>query len=203
MTTHFLLIRHAQTNWNVAGRWQGQMDVPLNETGVAQAGALARRLRDYPITAVYSSDLRRAAQTARVVGRALGVSVVLDVAWRERHAGIFHSMTTAELAAHYPQARQNGLLMHPPGGESHADVHQRVMCAYQNLLQRHAGEMIAIVSHGGTLRMLLGYVLGVPLESFAPFVLHGNTGLSRIEVRPDRPPFVSLLNDTAHLELSL
>ncbi|MCP5095378.1 MAG: histidine phosphatase family protein, partial [Chloroflexi bacterium] len=78
MTTTLLLIRHGQTDWNVAGRWQGHADIPLNEIGKAQANALAERLADWPIKAIYRSDLMRCVQTATAVSNTTGITPIYN-----------------------------------------------------------------------------------------------------------------------------
>lgn len=201
MTTTILLIRHGQTDWNAAGRWQGHTDIPLNEKGLAQAKALARRLQDWPIKKIYTSDLQRAAATAQAINQTTGASVITDVAWRERFAGDLEGHTWEEIRTQMPEIwgvlRQgNG---EAPTGETYVELRQRVAAAYQTLLEQHPDEMIAIVSHGGTLHNFISYILGVPPHQSVPFSLRGNTGLSIVQVEEHRA-YVLLLNDTSHLE---
>lgn len=200
MTTTIVLIRHAQTDWNLSGRWQGHTDIALNDTGRSQAGALARRLASWPITAVYSSDLRRAHQTALIVAQELALSPELDAAWRERYGGDFQGLTFEELDHHHPEAlramRQKGEA--PPGGESNLDVARRVVAAFDEVVERHPGQMVAVVSHGGAMRALIGYVVGLPLGQSPRVSVSGNTGISLIEVN-QWGPRLTLLNDTTHL----
>ena len=89
MNTTIILIRHGLTDWNEEGRWQGNEDIPLNTTGIAQAQALGRRLASWPIESLYSSDLRRAAQTAAILGEAVDLQPIHDPSWRERDVGAF------------------------------------------------------------------------------------------------------------------
>ncbi|MDX1662160.1 MAG: histidine phosphatase family protein [Candidatus Promineifilaceae bacterium] len=202
MTTTIILIRHGQTGWNVAGRWQGHTDVPLNEPGREQAHLLAARLRNWPISAIYSSDSQRAAETAAILGRALGMEPVTDHQWRERHGGLFQGLTRDEIRVQYPQAwkeLQRGTV-EPPEGESSATLRRRAETAYNALLERHSRETVAVVSHGGLLRALIGYVLGLPADVDPPISLHGNTGISIVEVPEDGRARLIRLNDTAHLE---
>lgn len=201
MTTQMLLVRHGQTEWNSTGRWQGQSDIPLNETGRAQAQALARRLAGWPITALYSSDLRRAADTAGYVGAALNLPYETDPAWRERSFGVLEGLTMPEVAARYPEAyaqiaRDDYAL---PGGEDDAALSRRVVDAFERVSARHPGEMVAVVSHGGAIGRLLAHVLGLPLHSHGRFSIAGNTSLTLVEVA-DAGSRLLLLNDTAHLE---
>lgn len=199
--TQALLVRHGQTDWNAAGRWQGHQDVPLNSTGRAQAQALAARVAGWPITAIYSSDLRRAGETAEILAGALGLSPTYDAALRERSAGIYEGLTGAELRANYPsvwESIQTGEVR-PIGGESFEELQARVVAAYTDILRRHPGETVLIVSHGGALHALLSHVLELPLPLVYRLSLRGNTGLTRLEHTP-RGARLTLLNDTAHLE---
>lgn len=202
MTTTILLIRHGQTDWNAAGRWQGHADIPLNEVGRRQARRLADRLSRWPITAMYSSDLKRAAETAHILADILGLQPVYDPVWRERHGGAFEGLTGAEIKRAHPEAwdRLSQGITDPPGGESPEQLHERVTKAFERLLERHAGEMVSVVSHGGALRTVIGHVLKLPPRPNPRLQLDGNTGLTVVEVRPDRPPLLVRLNDVAHLE---
>src|SRR5579864_752368 len=126
-----LLARHGETVFNVEGRWQGQSDSPLTERGRAQARELARALADEPITAVYTSDLGRAAQTAAEVARVHGLDVVMDVRLREIHVGEWTGKGRAEIEASWPDGLRQWAteparyLM--PGGESLQDAQARAL----------------------------------------------------------------------------
>jgi broad specificity phosphatase PhoE len=201
MTTRLLLIRHGQTAWNAEHRWQGHADVPLSEVGLGQAQALANRLRNSSVNALYSSDLRRAAQTAGVLGHAWGLPPVFDPAWRERDVGIFSGLTHGEILDRYPHAwaeMRSGRL-NPPEGEDHLIFHRRVTTAYDQVLANHVGQTVAVVSHGGAIATLVAHVLGLEPGNKRHFTLRGNTGLTIIEVAEDGP-LLTLLNDTCHLD---
>jgi broad specificity phosphatase PhoE len=198
--TTILLIRHGQTDWNLARRAQGHIDIPLNEAGRRQSARLARRLAGWPVDAIYSSDLRRASETATILGRALNLTPRLDVAFRERNGGAFQGLTGDELARLYPEAFQAFLEQGrtPPGGESNL-LARRATPALERLAAAHRGQTIALVTHGGTLRVLIAYLMGLPVGKKAPFKVSGNTGLTIAEVGEDRR-YVTLLNDVCHLD---
>ncbi|MCP4426645.1 MAG: histidine phosphatase family protein [Chloroflexi bacterium] len=201
MTTTLLLIRHGQTNWNAEGRWQGHADIPLNAMGRAQAEALAQRLADWPIRAVYSSDLKRAAMTAVSLAAVLNQQPIFDTAWRERDVGDFSGLTSAEARVQYPAvwaAMKNGVV-NPPNGERQLDLRARAVAAYEQVLNRHEGDTVAIVSHGGTLANVISHVLRIPEDSYGRFRLSGNTGLSVVEKNEKYGQYIALLNDTSHL----
>ncbi|MGD2076872.1 MAG: histidine phosphatase family protein [Chloroflexota bacterium] len=201
MTTTILLIRHGQTDWNVIRRSQGHLDIPLNRTGRRQSILLARRLAGWPIAALYSSDLSRASGTAAIIGRQLGLSPVYDEAFRERHGGIFQGYTPAELKLAHPQALQ-AFLDHghsPPGAESNLDLARRATPALDRIIAAHPGETIALVTHGGTLRVLIAYIMGLPVGRRPPIKVSHNTGLTIAEMAPGQN-YITLLNDCCHVE---
>lgn len=199
MKTTIVLIRHGQTDWNAAGRWQGHTDIPLNQEGLAQARALAARLAAWPITAVYSSDLERARVTAEHLANALNSELTVDERWRERGLGVLEGLTREEVQARYPDLNLPRTFIDAPEGESYDQLHQRVVGAYTRLMQEHAGEMVAVVSHGGAMRVLISHILGLPREVYAPFSLRGNTGISIIDIEENNA-LLARLNDTSHLE---
>jgi broad specificity phosphatase PhoE len=201
MQTTILLIRHGLTDWNAEQRWQGHQDIPLNDTGIDQARALARRLANWPIQALYSSDLKRAAQTADILAKAVGLQVTRDRAWRERDVGAFQGLTRAEIEIQYPNefsAMTRGSI-YPPSGEDNQELHARAVAAFDKLVARHPGEMVAVVSHGGLLHTILLYVLGLPVGEYGRLSLRGNTGINIVEAG-NGCLLLSRLNDTAHLE---
>ena len=202
MTTTILLIRHGQTDYNAAGRWQGHLDVPLNEVGKAQAQALAHRLKAWPITAVYASDLKRAALTAVYLAQPRGLTPIYDPAWRERDVGVFEGRATVELKQEYPDVwanmRNNGIY-DIPGSESNEVLRDRGLAAYQKVVAAYPAGMVAVVSHGGTLNALVSSVLGIPPNLYGRLNFRGNTGLTIIEIN-EHGPRLTMLNDTRHLE---
>lgn len=201
MTTTLLLIRHGVTDWNTAQRWQGHADIPLNETGRQQAHALAKRLATWPIEVIVSSDLQRCAQTAVTLAAPHNLQPVFDPLWRERHVGDFSGLTTEEVRARFPElwATSPRGLVNPPNGEAFPDLRQRTLTAYEKVLTAYKGQMVAIVSHGGTLHTLIREVIGLNGTEYGRFSLRGNTGLSIIEVT-DHGAYLTRLNDTSHLE---
>ena len=195
-----LLIRHGETDWNAAGRFQGRTDIALNERGRAQARALAERLADESIDRLVASDLRRAAETAEIVGAALGIVPHLDPRWRERDGGPVEGLGHEETVARFGERAGDLRFGHIAldGAETNHDLWERVRPAYEELVADADGKTIAVVAHGGTLRTLLAGVLGVPIERCASFHLRGNTGLTRVEYGP-RGPRLTQLNCTTHL----
>ncbi|NWG15328.1 MAG: histidine phosphatase family protein [Chloroflexi bacterium] len=178
-----LLIRHGQTDWNMEGRWQGSLPVPLNDIGRAQARALAAHLRESPIRAIYSSDLPRALETAQLLGAALGVQPTPDVRLREFDLGIFQGLKRDEMMARYPAewASFNADYWDYsiPGGESRRALQRRMWEAWQDVVARDEGPEVAIVSHGGALRLLLLKLFGESPEVSA--LRLENTSVTAVE----------------------
>lgn len=155
------LVRHGETTWNVERRFQGQLDVELSRTGLAQAEAVAGWLAAQPVSfsAIYSSDLKRAVQTAQVIGKRLGLIPELHSDLRELHAGEWQGLLDTEIEAQFPgqlaewSAKVN--TFSTPGGESIPKVQQRVFANYNRIVVQHPGDAIIIVSHGAALTALL------------------------------------------------
>lgn len=201
MTTTVLFIRHGETDWNVARRWQGYTDIPLNETGRGQARALGKRLASWPIAAIYTSDLQRASETAELVAEPHPFSAQLVSGWRERGVGDFAGMTREEIEAKYPMPpeQRESFFANPPNGEPTVVAQERAVAAYEALLAEHKGEMVAVVTHGGILNSMAGYILGLPGGTFAAISFRANTGLTIVEVNGENNGRIVLLNDGCHL----
>jgi len=160
-TTRLLLARHGETDWNRIGRWQGQADPPLNDIGREQAAALAEQLAGDGVRAIYSSDLRRASETARVVGERLGLGVVEERGLREIDVGSWSGLTRAEVQERYPEGFARflaGEIGHD--GETREQLTDRVVAAVERIGAAHLGETVVVVSHGGAIRALLRYANG-------------------------------------------
>ncbi|HEX2905865.1 MAG TPA: histidine phosphatase family protein [Phototrophicaceae bacterium] len=159
-----LLIRHGQTDWNMEGRWQGRLSVPLNAIGRAQAQALAEHLRGRPIRAIYSSDLSRAWETAVAIGAALGVEPQPEERLREFDLGIFQGFTREESLRQYPD---EWAAFHAdpwdyvvPNGESRRLMQTRMWQAWEDIVARDEGPEVVLVTHGGALAPLLMKIFG-------------------------------------------
>lgn len=199
--TRILLIRHAETDWNRQARLQGHTDIPLNETGLAQARRLGAALAGERLDAVYSSDLQRALQTAQAVADATGAPLVPEPGLRERGFGVFEGLSQAELESRWPaelrrwRAREPGFAA--PGGETLADFYARCVGAAEQRARRHAGGSIALVAHGGVLDCLYRAATRLALEAPRSWRL-GNAALNRLLHSPEGFTLVGW-DDDAHL----
>jgi probable phosphoglycerate mutase len=153
--TRLVLVRHGETAWNRETRIQGHTDIPLSDHGRWQAQQVGKALRDEGLHAVYSSDLQRAADTARAVADASGLPLVLDEALRERHFGAFEGLTHDEIMSRHPEEgrrwRGRDPSYGPQGGETLTVFYDRVIGAAVKLASKHPGQTIALVAHGGVL----------------------------------------------------
>ena len=201
MTTTILLIRHGQTDWNLQGRMQGHEDIPLNEMGRMQAQALAERLVRWPIQAIYSSDLQRSSATANAIGKAHNIEPMLLSEWRERDLGALSGLTRQEARAQFAESvnLHNRTQVRPPDGETHQALLKRGFAAFNDIADKHTDEMVAVVSHGGLLHVLVAHLIGLPNDEYGRFTMRGNTGLTIVELHGDKI-VVACINDTSHLE---
>jgi probable phosphoglycerate mutase len=159
--TELILVRHGETDWNRVHRFQGQLDVPLNELGRVQAGRVAQRLAQERFDAVVVSDLGRTRETAAPILEQLQLHqrVRYTPIWREQCFGLFEGKEVQTLTRDHASlwadwARHDADFALPEGGESNQDFHARVMRAVDEVLSQHAGQRVLVVTHGGVLDML-------------------------------------------------
>ncbi len=200
-----LCIRHGQSVTNNQGRFQGQLDSPLTDLGREQARALARRLvrEGWSLSAIHTSDLSRAAETAQILGDALRAPVFPDERLREHDVGILTGLTLVQIEEQYPEINRalhhDPVLPAIPGEESQDAFRQRVVSMLDQIRSSHGEEQaVAIVSHGRTLGMILVDLLGLDPDRRMPFRF-GNTSLNVVELYPHRD-LLACLNDLCHLD---
>jgi broad specificity phosphatase PhoE len=174
--TTILLARHGETDWNLERRVQGHSDTPLNETGRAQALALAQTLEGGELEAVYSSDLVRASDTARVIADRLGLDVTVLPELRERHFGTWEGMTDEEIFNRFPAAKSGSW----GDGETKEEMRERVLAALHRIADEHPGGRVLVVTHGGPMRALL---VECGLDGRGPI---GNCSLYEVRIRDGR-----------------
>ncbi len=166
--TELILVRHGQTDWNVEGRYQGQADPPLNETGLRQARQTALELQNLALSALYTSDLRRAQQTAQVIAEASGLTVQLEPRLREVSLGEWEGELYTDIRACYPALlhrwQEEPLKTIPPGGESILALSRRVLEAVEEIVARHNGQQVCIVAHNVAIATIKCHYLDIPLE---------------------------------------
>lgn len=197
-----VFIRHGETEWNADGRYQGQSDVALSDTGRAQAALLADHFPVEKIDVIYSSDLVRAFDTALAVAGRFGLSVHREPAFREISFGDWEGLTYAQIVAKWPEAMDHFLqrpdLLDIPHGESFAAVQCRAVKRLNELIQENEGKTVAVTAHGAVLRTLLAAALHMPLR-YVWSIRQFNTAVNIVRYDSEAGATVELINSTAHL----
>jgi 2,3-bisphosphoglycerate-dependent phosphoglycerate mutase len=201
--TRIIAVRHGETAWNVDARIQGQLDVGLNDTGRWQARRVGEALAGEQITAVYTSDLGRARQTAQSIAEVTGTPVVPEEGLRERSFGIFEGKTFDEIHQTWPDHAHNWRKrvpewQPPEGGESLIQLRERVIRTLAALAARHPGEQIVVVAHGGVLDALYRIATGQDVNSPRTWELP-NGAINRLLWTPEGFTLVGW-SDTQHLD---
>jgi 2,3-bisphosphoglycerate-dependent phosphoglycerate mutase len=175
-TTTLVLVRHGETAWNVEGRIQGHLDMPLNEIGLAQAASVGRRLGAESFDAIYSSDLIRAYLTASPVVADPENDIIRDRRLRERHLGVLQGLTGDEAVARQPAAwkafKSRTADLPLAGGESLGEFSRRVVDFVEDVRGRHAGRRVLIVTHGGVLDAAYRHATGMALSAIRDFPIY-------------------------------
>ncbi len=197
-----IIVRHAETTANKDGVLQGHTDHALSSDGHAQARAVAERLQNESIDAVYISDLKRTCQTAdHVIEHHTAADVVYTEKLREQDVGVFQGRPLQQKIDAQDAAEESFAAFTPENGESFQDVQGRVSALYEEIGERHTGETVLLISHGGAITTLLLHFFDKPLnvENFTEHV-HDNTGVTVVEVDENEEHVLHRLNCTAHLE---
>jgi broad specificity phosphatase PhoE len=180
------LVRHGATDWNLQGRCQGATDLALNETGMRQAEQIASALTDEPIHGIYSSDLKRAQQTAHLIGLNHRVPVQIERDVRELDHGELEGLTFAEIKANYSefihQWRTEPADVQVPGGERLADVAQRAWNGLNRIIQGHTADETIAVSHNFPILSIICRLTGTPLNHYRTFHVDP-CGVTRLNYR--------------------
>jgi len=196
------LIRHGQTDWNRQKRYCGQTDLPMNETGRKQAKNLRERFKNVAIDYLYCSDLKRAKETAEIAFPDWRTKIIVSPHIRELDFGEWEGRKYEEILAKDEKAYRawldNPALSTPPRGESLSSLEHRVKAFLQSLVDKFKDETVAVVTHSGPIRVTLCDALGIPLNFFWRIAAN-SAGVSIIEYS-NGTPFVSLVNDTGHLQ---
>lgn len=200
-----LLVRHAETDWNKSRRVQGISDIPLNERGLAQAGAIAERLADEPVKTVYASPLLRSRQTAGAIAERHGLAVEILDDLAEFDQGVLEGRYLRDIATEYPDLlaafAKDPADVRIPGGETMAEVQVRAWRAFGIIADRHEYGSVVAVSHNMTLLTLLCRFLGMALTHFRRLT-QSSTGLTVLE-RGFQGLQLRVLNDISHLPANI
>ena len=203
--TNVLLIRHGQSKGNAERRFGGHTATPLSARGRNQAEATARTLKSESLTAIYSSDLARAIETAQPLANMIGLPIQSTTAFRERDVGVMEGLTFEDAAQQHPE--QYAALLRRDfeyvltGGESYRQLLDRAVQKLDAIIDEHRGGKIALFSHTGTICILALHLMGaLDAPELKPvWISSANCGITRFELRNDGFVRVLAVNDTRHL----
>ena len=200
--TRFIIVRHGRTEWNRVEKFRGRADIGLDEVGVKQAEAAAKRMAAWPISAIYSSPLRRASTTAEIIAGWLGLKVrplpgIIDIDY-----GAWQGLSTEDVIASdshlYAQWTESPDKVKFPGGEKFVEVRERAASAVDELMQQHPKETVVLVSHKVICQILVLSLLALDSSHFWQ-ITQDVCAMNLFEVRGNIPSAL-FLNDTCHLE---
>ncbi|WP_416197953.1 MAG: Phosphoglycerate mutase Gpm [Sporanaerobacter sp.] len=196
------LVRHGESEWNNLKRIQGQKDICLTLKGKKQAEKIANRLVFEEIDIIYSSDLKRASETANIIGEKLNLKVTPSEAFREIQFGSWEGLSIEELTE--KNSKEHFIWINEPhnfkmdGAETLYEVQNRAMNKIDSILKSNPDKNILVVSHGATIKTIILGCVGMDIKYYNKMTI-GNTSLSMIEFR-DHNNVIKLLNDTCHLK---
>lgn len=194
----FYLVRHGTTQYNLENRFQGHLDIPLSNQGIEQAKKLADYLKDKKIDAIYTSDLKRAVQTAEYIAAAKSMKYRLLPSLREVDVGELEGLRWHEVKKEYPDWVEKQHVHGYPGGETRIEIERRVSNLWDSVVKRHKGDGVVLVTHGGIIKALICQILGISQEDRSNFIVD-NASVSTIIVA-DSGAKLKMLNNTVFLE---
>lgn len=200
------LIRHGTTESNAKGIFQGQLDIPLNERGRAQADCLARRFENVPLDAVYSSPLSRAYETAEYVGRSHGLTPVAVPELSEINGGLMQGKDGDTNRRLYPEQiyymSYEPAKFCAPGGETSRQLYDRMIRAVGSIAAENQGKNVAVVTHGFAIQMFMSYVEGDAFEDTA-YRIVGNASVTTVTYDDALNVRLERFNDESHIPENL
>ncbi len=201
MPTQVVLVRHGETDWNKNSRYQGVMDIELNEKGQTQAKKLYKRLKDEEFDRIYSSTLKRAYETVSEIADYQNKEVITIADLMEIDFGQWEGLTFSEIEEKYPDLAKkwakDPTCCKPPEGEHIKEVETRVGKTIDKIVDENDGNKILIATHGGIVRIMMAYLLDLPLSRIFSIEVD-NVSVSRIKFYKHYP-VVKLFNSTYHL----
>ena len=202
MTTRLFLIRHGATVLTAEDRFAGSTDVELSDAGHEQADALARRLADDPIGAVYASPLRRTVATAAIIGQPHGLAPILCDGLREIDHGHWEGLRRADVekqfADEYAAWEEDPYTFAPAGGESGISVLARALPVIREIVLQHSGENVVVVSHKATIRLIISSLLGFDGRGYRDRFDQSPACLNVLDFKTPVRARLMLFNDVSH-----
>ena len=202
MITTIFLVRHGQTESNITSFFVGRSEEDLNQAGYDQARSLSARMKDMPLSSVYTSPLKRTCTTASILAEPHGLELNLRDELLEIDLGDWQGLYIDEISRRWPelwrQSRLDPSDVTPPHGESFQKVRERVAQAFDSIALANQGKQVAIVTHEVGVKMIVIHALGATSSIYRRFEI-GNASLSVIRINDDRPTQLIALNDISHL----
>lgn len=202
MTTRVYLIRHGATVLSAEDRFSGGTDVDLSAEGRWQAEQLARRLADDKISAFYCSPMQRTVDTARIIARPYGMPLLIRDGLREIHHGHWETMLRSEVEANFPDEyaawEEDPFTFAPQGGESGVLVMARALPVIREIVVKHAGETIAVISHKATIRLIISSLLGFDARGYRDRLDQSPACLNILDFKDPTHVRLMLFNDVSH-----
>lgn len=200
--TRIYFIRHGETEWNTTGRYQGWSDIPLSEIGMKQAEAVGKRFQNIDIDVIYSSPLDRAYQTAHEIAKHKNMQIIKDEHLKEINFGDWEGLTADEIKNLYGEQFTN-FIQNPESGEFPGDgslelVTQRLKIGLDAVIKQNKDKKIAIVSHGGLIRLAIFYMMGMSKDYYGRMWID-NTAISIVDIRNEGTVLYTV-NDHSHLD---
>jgi len=194
-----LLIRHGEATGNKRGILLGTINDSLSQDGFSQAEKIALRLKEFNIDAIYSSDLRRAEETAKIINKYHNLKINLDKDLRERNFAVFQGMSIEDFLKAVEKSNTEFHIYKPLGGESCMEVQQRVISFLKRIAEKHYDKTILVVSHGAAIMELLFYITKLPRFEFEQ-LKQEKTALSIIEINRDNTYHIEFIGNIDHLK---
>lgn len=202
MLTKLYLMRHGETDWNKNSIFQGQTDIDLNKKGVEEAKKAAHFFDNLKLDIIYSSDLVRAKNTAKFIGKEKEMKIIEHKKIREISFGSWEGLNYQEIEEKFPDNlakwREDPLNNYPLGGEKIISFKSRIKDFFQKILVKHQGQKILVVTHGGVIKMYLTFVLAMNAKEFWKFQID-NCSITELKFY-DNDPILSKLNFTNTVE---
>lgn len=203
MGCRLFLIRHGETAWNKDSRLQGQTDILLSDAGRKQAEALSRRLAGENFSAFFSSNLKRSLETAEIIAKPHNQEVYISPGLQEINFGDWEGLTIDEIRKNYSEIASkwwaSPLETRVPGGETLGELAERSSIAVKSIVNRYPNQKVVVVAHGGTIRSIVGMVLGLDLNQYWR-LRQDNASMSIIELYQGEKGILMLYNDCNHLK---
>lgn len=202
MATRLLLVRHGATTLSAEDRFAGATDIPLSDDGRAQAAALAERLRDDPINAIYCSPMRRTLETASIIAEPHQLTPISRPALREIDHGHWEGLTRQDVESRfkdeYARWEEDPFSSAPSGGECGVDVMARALPIVRTIVEAHHGQQVVVVSHKATIRLVISSLLGFDARGYRDRLDQAPACLNVLDFKDSVRARLMLFNDVSH-----